>query len=124
MKITFRQMQNNRTPVEDGLDSLGPWLHRVISHVSLSQIPGVRPFIFLFSRRGTIDFASAFGSGGRDSLWRIMAADGMLPKLVRCIEVFYAKVKASGGDELSFEISRGVRQGCALPPTFFNYNIA
>ncbi len=33
------------------------------------------------------------------------------------------KVGASGGDSMSFEIRFGVRQGCALSPTLFNYMI-
>ncbi len=51
-----------------------------------------------------VDFASAFDSVDRDSLWRIMAADGMPPKLVRLIQVYYSstkmKVRASGSDLL------------------------
>ncbi len=40
------------------------------------------------------DFASAFASVGRDSLWRKMEkADGMPPKLLRLIKAFYALAK-------------------------------
>ncbi len=48
-----------------------------------------------------VDFASAFDSVDRDSLWRIMAADGIL----RLIKAYYAstkmKVRASGSDSMS-----------------------
>ncbi len=72
-----------------------------------------------------IDFASAFDSVDKDSLWRIMAADGMPPKLLRLIKAYYSstkmKVRATGSDSMPFEIRSGVRQGCALTPTLFNY---
>ncbi len=70
------------------------------------------------------DCASAFDSVDRDSLWRIMTAVGMPPKLLRLIKAYYAltkmKVRASGSDSIPFENSSGVRQGCALSPTLFN----
>ncbi len=49
-----------------------------------------------------VDFASAFDSVDRDSQWRIMAADGMPPKLLRLIKAYYSstrmKVKESGSE--------------------------
>ncbi len=60
-----------------------------------------------------VDFASAFDSVDRDSLWRIMAADGMLPKLLGLIKAYYVplkrKVWASGSDSVPFEIRSGAR---------------
>ncbi len=56
----------------------------------------------------------------RDYLWRIMTADGMPPKLLGLTKM---KVRASGSDSMPFEIRSGVRQGCALYPTLFNYII-
>ncbi len=74
-----------------------------------------------------VDFGSAFDSVDRDSLWRIMAADGIPPKLLRLIKAYYSstkmKVRASGSDSVPFEIRSGVRQGCAVSPTLFNYII-
>ncbi len=74
-----------------------------------------------------VDFASAFDPVDKDSLWRIMAAGGIHPKLLRLIKAYYSstkmKVRASGSDSLPFEIHSGVRQGCALSPTLFNYII-
>ncbi len=74
-----------------------------------------------------VDFASAFDSVDRDSLWQIMAVDGMPPKLSRLIKAYYAstkvKVRASGSDSMPFEIRSGGRKGCALSPTRFSYII-
>ncbi len=74
-----------------------------------------------------VDFASAFNSVDRDSLWRILAVEGMPPKLLRLIEAYYSstkmKIRASGSDSMPFEIRSGVRQGCGLSPTLFNYII-
>ncbi len=54
-----------------------------------------------------------------------MAADGIPPKLLRLIKTYYSstkmKVRVSGSDSMHFEIRSGVRQGCALSPTLFNY---
>ncbi len=72
-----------------------------------------------------VDFASAFDPMGGDTLWRIMAADGMPAKLLGLVKAYYAstkaKVRASGGDSLSFEIGSGVWLECTHPPTLFNY---
>ncbi|CAE1284126.1 unnamed protein product [Acanthosepion pharaonis] len=50
-----------------------------------------------------IDIAAAFDSVGRDSLWRIMEANGMPAKLLRLIKGYYrstrARVRAYGEDE-------------------------
>ncbi len=74
-----------------------------------------------------VDFASAFDSVDWDPLWRIMAADGLPPKLLRPIRAYYSspkmKVRVSGSDSMHFEIRSGVRQGCALSPNLFNYII-
>ncbi len=40
-----------------------------------------------------VDFAPSFDSVERDSLWRIMAVDGMLPKLLRLIKAYYVLTK-------------------------------
>ncbi len=36
-----------------------------------------------------VDFASAFDSVDSEPLWRIMAVDGMPPKLVRLIKAYF-----------------------------------
>ncbi len=74
-----------------------------------------------------VDFASAFDSVDRDFLWQIMVVDGMPPKLLSLIKAYYSstkmKVRASGSDSMPLKIRSGVRQGCALSPTLFNYII-
>ncbi len=74
-----------------------------------------------------VDFASAFDSVDRDSLWRIMAADGMPHKLLRLMKAYYSstkmKIRASRSDSMAFEIRSGVRQGCGFSPTLLNYII-
>ncbi len=74
-----------------------------------------------------VDFASALDSVDRDFLWRIMAADGMPPNLLRLIKVYYSStrmnVRANGSDSMPFEIRSSVRQGCGISPTLFNYII-
>ncbi len=71
-----------------------------------------------------VDFASAFESVDRDSLWWIMAANGMPPKLLRLIKEYYSStkiyVRARGSDSVPFGFRTGVRQGCALSSTLFN----
>ncbi len=51
-----------------------------------------------------VDFASAFDSVDRDSLWRTMSADGIPTKLLRLIKSYYSstkmKVRASGNDSM------------------------
>ncbi len=37
-----------------------------------------------------VDLASAFNSASKGSLWRIMAVDRMLPKLLKFIKAYYA----------------------------------
>ncbi len=49
-----------------------------------------------------VDFASAFDSLDRDSLWRIMASDGIPSKILWLIKAYYSstkmKVRESGSD--------------------------
>ncbi len=71
-----------------------------------------------------VDFASAFDSVDRDSLWQIMAANGMPLKLLRLVKAYYLstkmKVRASGSDSMPFGVPSGVRQWCSLSPTLIN----
>nr|VZI23092.1 unnamed protein product [Spirometra erinaceieuropaei] len=74
-----------------------------------------------------IDFAAAFDSVHRESLWRIMALDGVLAKIIVMIKAYYrsttARVLARNNLSQPFGIRSGVRQGCILSPILFNYAI-
>ncbi len=49
------------------------------------------------------------------------------PKLLRLIQAYYrqtkSRVRTRGGETESFEVQSGVRQGCPLSPTFFNFAV-
>jgi hypothetical protein len=74
-----------------------------------------------------LDFAAAFDSVHRSSLWRILAADGVPSKLISLIKSFYLRTgnRVLVNGELSdrFETRTGVRQGCPLSPILFNFVI-
>ncbi|CAI9717498.1 Hypothetical predicted protein [Octopus vulgaris] len=74
-----------------------------------------------------VDFAAAFDSVDRDTLWKVMQADGIPPKLLNIIKTYYRsarpRVRVYGEVSEPFEIRSGVRQGCVLSPTLFNYAI-
>nr|VZH96284.1 unnamed protein product [Spirometra erinaceieuropaei] len=74
-----------------------------------------------------IDFAVAFDSVHRESLWRIMALDGVPEKIIAMIKAYYrsttARVLVRNNLSQPFGIRSGVRQGCILSPILFNYAI-
>nr|VZI38959.1 unnamed protein product [Spirometra erinaceieuropaei] len=74
-----------------------------------------------------IDFAAAFDSVHRESLWRIMALDGVPAKIIAVIKAYYlftiARVLVRNNLTHLFGIRSGVRQGCILSPLMFNYAI-
>nr|VZI27674.1 unnamed protein product [Spirometra erinaceieuropaei] len=74
-----------------------------------------------------IDFAAAFDSVHRESLWRIMALDGVQAKIIAMIKAYYRSTteRALVRNNLSqpFSLRSGVRQGCILSPILFNYAI-
>ncbi len=71
-----------------------------------------------------VDSAYAFDSVNLDSLWRIMAVDGMPPRFLRLVKAYYSSnkitVKASGIGSMQYEIRSGFRLGCVLSSTPFN----
>ncbi|MDY6930075.1 MAG: reverse transcriptase family protein [Pseudomonadota bacterium] len=91
-------------------------LRRVLEHRWSYQQPTVACFV---------DFKAAFDSVDRGALWKIMQKDGLPPKLLRLIKAYYSstrtKVRVYGQESRPFRIVTGVRQGCALSPTLFNY---
>ncbi|BHF85091.1 hypothetical protein SprV_1002824900 [Sparganum proliferum] len=74
-----------------------------------------------------VDFAAAFDSVHRESLWRIMALDGVPAKIITMIKAYYrsttARVLVRNNLPQPFGIRSGVRQGCILSPILFNYAI-
>ena len=93
-------------------------LRRILEHRYSFQQPTTACFV---------DFRAAFDSVDRDSLWRIMLADGMPAKFVNLMQSYYAftrgRVRAYGTDSSTFPIVTGVRQGCPLSPVLFNFAI-
>nr|VZI22797.1 unnamed protein product [Spirometra erinaceieuropaei] len=74
-----------------------------------------------------IDFTAAFDSVHRESLWRLMALDGVPAKIITTVKVYYrpttARVLVHKNLTQPFGIRSGVRQGCILSPILFNYAI-
>ncbi|BHF63825.1 hypothetical protein SprV_0200682000 [Sparganum proliferum] len=74
-----------------------------------------------------IDFAAAFDSVHRESLWRIMALDGVPAKIIAMIKAYYrsttARVLVRNNLSQPFGIRSGVRRGCILSRILFNYAI-
>ncbi|BHF70479.1 hypothetical protein SprV_0301353000 [Sparganum proliferum] len=74
-----------------------------------------------------VDFADAFDSVHCESLWRIMALDGVPAKIIAMIKAYYrsttARVLVRNNLSQPFGIRSGVRQGCILSPILFNYAI-
>ena len=93
-------------------------LRRTLEHRWSYQQPTVVCFI---------DFAAAFDSINRSAIWQIMEADGIPKKLLNLIKSYYestrSKVRCYNTTTDLFEIVSGVRQGCPLSPTIFNYAI-
>ena len=73
-----------------------------------------------------IDLRKAYDSVHRDSLWRILQYSYHLPKkllaIIRALhEDSNAVVRAYGKTSDRFPVTSGVRQGCVLAPTLFNF---
>ncbi|BHF75383.1 hypothetical protein SprV_0501847900 [Sparganum proliferum] len=74
-----------------------------------------------------IDFAAAFDSVRRESLWRIMVLDDVPAKIIAMIKAYYrsttARVLVRDNLFRPISIRSGVRQGCILSPILFTYAI-
>ena len=70
-----------------------------------------------------IDFQKAFDSVHRESLWKILQAYGLPPKIINLIKMFYNNFECSIilGNTITeaFPVKSGVRQGCILSPILF-----
>ena len=68
-----------------------------------------------------VDFAKAFDSVHRYSLWWILRAYGIPSHLVEIIRSFYRNFACCVGDgDILFEVKTGVRQGCVMSTMLFN----
>ncbi|VDL98996.1 unnamed protein product [Schistocephalus solidus] len=74
-----------------------------------------------------VDFAAACDSVHRESLWRIMALDGLPSKIIAMIKAYYSsttsRLLVHNNLSQAFDIRSGVRRGCILSPILFNYAI-
>lgn len=72
-----------------------------------------------------IDFAAAFDSVHRESLWQTMASNQVPAPIINIIRNLYdgssSRVRAYGQLSEPFLVNSGVRQGCVLSPTLFNF---
>nr|VZI21112.1 unnamed protein product [Spirometra erinaceieuropaei] len=152
----IRKLRNNKAPGEDSIpaeifkscvDTLAPWLHEAVrdsrtrpNQAGFRAGRGCADQIFTLRRilefrhsyqQPTavcfVDFAAAFDSVHRESLWRIMALDGVPAKIIAMIKAYYrsttARVLVRNNLSQPFGIQSGVRQGCILSPILFNYAI-
>ena len=71
-----------------------------------------------------VDLSKAFDSVDRELLWSILRRCGCPPRFIELVRELHEgmKVRVRFGGELSesFEVSRGVKQGCVLAPVLFN----
>ena len=67
------------------------------------------------------DFEKAFDSIHRDSLWRILRADGIPVRIVQIIKRFYPNFTGSvGSSSMNFQVKTGVRQRYVMSAVLFN----
>nr|VZI23231.1 unnamed protein product [Spirometra erinaceieuropaei] len=73
------------------------------------------------------NFAAAFDSVHRESMWRIVAVDGVPAKIIAMIKAYYrssnARVLVRNNLTQPSGIRSGVRQACVLLPILSNYAI-
>ncbi|GAA6102574.1 gamma-aminobutyric acid receptor subunit alpha-2-like [Tachysurus ichikawai] len=81
-------------------------------------------FLRSFGFIGFIDLKAAFDTVCHTSLWSILHALGVPPKIVALFKLLYSNaqscVRINGRDSDWFPISSGVRQGCVAAPDLFN----
>lgn len=70
-----------------------------------------------------VDFAKAFDTVDRETLWKVLELYGCPEKIVKIIKCFHegmsGKVSIGGDMSDTFKINHGVKQGCVLAPTLF-----
>ena len=72
-----------------------------------------------------IDYAKAFDCVDHSKLWKILKEMGIPDNLTSLLRNLYAgqeaTVRTGHGTTDWFQIGKGVRQGCILPPCLFNF---
>ena len=72
-----------------------------------------------------IDYAKAFDCVDHNQLWKILKEKGIPDHLTCLLRNLYAgqeaTVRTGHGTTDSFQIGKGVRQGCILSPCLFNF---
>ena len=72
-----------------------------------------------------LDFIAAFDSVTRKRFWEILENEGMPLKFVELMKAYYdvsvSRVRVYGEETEEFLVELGVKQGCVLYPTLFNY---
>ena len=70
-----------------------------------------------------VDLEKAYDSVSRSKLW-VALKDGVQGQLLAAVQSFYeegwARVRVAGKESSSFQVRKGVRQGCPLSPWLFN----
>ena len=94
-------------------------------HDNLSILRDVTDYVNIFNTRAallSIDQEKAFDRVDRNYLFSVMEKMGLPVNLINWIKVLYTKTRSSVivnnfiGE--SFEVKRGIRQGCPLSPPF------
>ena len=71
-----------------------------------------------------LDIAKAYDSVDRNTLWKILCAIGIPPKILSLIKLLYGdtryKVRFKGKFSNSFLVKQGLKQGCPAACLFFN----
>ena len=71
-----------------------------------------------------VDFRAAFDSADQKALWRILESTGLSEKYCRILKALHhgteSCVQVNGRQSPFFQITTGVRQGCAVAPELFN----
>ena len=71
-----------------------------------------------------VDLRKAYDSVPRSALWAVLKKCGIPPTMLSLIRSFHegmcAEVRIGGKYTNSFNVNRGLRQGCTLAPTLFN----
>ena len=113
--LSIRHSERNRLGLEE--DEV-VWIRSLLYEISWNSFSNVTHLCINF-----INFQKAFDSVHRESLWKILQAYGLPPKIINLIKMFYDNFECSIilGNTITeaFPVKSGVRQGCILSPILF-----